>query len=108
MRGIKFTQKAMKEHKLFERLLRAWLSYSDMTKLDLFEHKTDEKIFVEHEPEGRRLMCIRNGKKEQIGCGLHCESSEDAKLLFMYIGALLDCENDFKTHFSNEIIETLG
>ena len=107
MSEIRFTQKAKNEFNAFERTLRLWLSSSDMTRPELLEFKTAERIFVRHEPEGKRLMCIKNGVEEQIGCGLHRESSEGSDILFMYIGAVLDCENDFKTCFSNEIIKTL-
>ena len=107
MSEIRFTQEAKNEFNAFERTLRLWLSSSDMTRPELLEFKTAERIFVRHEPEGQRLMCIKNGVEEQIGCGLHHESTEGSDVLFMYIGALLDCENDFKTCFSKEIIKTL-
>ena len=107
MRKIKFTQKTKSEIKVFERVLRLWLSSSDMTRPELLEFKTAERIFVRHEPEGQRLMCIKDGQEMQIGCGLHHESMEVSDVLFMYIGALLDSENDFKTCFSKEIIKTL-
>ena len=90
-----------------ERALKIWLSASGMTRDELLEYKTAEKFFVEHEPEGRRLMCVINGEKEQVGCGLHRESSESSWFLFMYIGTLLDYENGFKTKFGDEILRTV-
>ena len=90
-----------------ERALKIWLSASGMTRDELLEYKTAEKFFVEHEPEGRRLMCVINGEKEQVGCGLHRESHESSWYLFMYIGTLLDYENGFKTKFGDEILRTV-
>lgn len=107
MKGIRFTQQAKEELKNFERLLRFWLSCSDMTRPELLEYKTAERIFVEHKPQGQRLMCIKDGQKEQIGCGLHHESFKGADILFIYVGAILDCANKFKTSFGEEIIKTL-
>lgn len=42
---------------------------------------TAERIFVRHEPEGKRLMCIKDGQEMQIGCGLHNESTEGSEVL---------------------------
>lgn len=97
----------MVDHETLERLLSMWLSFSDMTCSELLEYKTAENFFVEHETEAMYLMCIHDGQLKQIGCGLHRESDRNTEFLFAYVGALLDCENEFKTCFSNEIIKTL-
>lgn len=108
MKEIKFTEKAMEENKMFERALRSWLAFSEMTKKDLFEYKTAEKMYVEKTVEGCRLMCIKDGGEEQIGCGLSKDSSDGVEMLFMYAGAILDYENNFKTHFGDEILKSLN
>lgn len=107
MKILKFTDKATEEIKMYERVMRSWLSYSDMTIKDLLEYKTAKKIYVEKTLDGYCLMCIKDGKEEQIGYGLSKYSTEGVETLFLYVGVVLDRENNFKTHFSNEILKSL-
>ncbi len=107
MKILKFMEKATEEFKMFERALRSWLAFSEMTKKDLLEYKTAKKIYAEKTSEGCRLMCVKDGHREQIGCGLSKDSTADIGMLFMYAGAVLDYANNFKTFFSNEILQSL-